>query len=69
MDEVVGRVNRAVLGSEKASKEISKWVPKSGDEIIEMYKRYQGCLFTNTKMEEQASQYFKSVQKYLENTI
>jgi gas vesicle protein len=69
MEEVVGRVNRAVVVSEKVGKEIRKWIPKSGDEMIEMYKRYKGCLFTNTKMEEQASQYFKSVQKYLENTI
>jgi hypothetical protein len=40
MEEVVGRVNRAVVVSEKVSKEIRKWIPKGGDEMIEMYKRY-----------------------------
>ena len=43
MEEVVGRVNRAVGVSEKVGKEIRKWIPKSGDEMIEMYKRYKGC--------------------------
>ena len=69
MEEEIRKVNKAVLVSEKVSKEIRNWIPKSGDDLIEMFKRYQGCCFTNTKIEEQASQFFKSAQKYLENTI
>lgn len=51
MDEVIRKVNKAVLVSEKVSKEIRNWIPKSGDDLIEMFKRYKGCCFTNTKIE------------------
>ena len=68
-DEEIRKVKSGLRLSERVSRDIRKWTPQNGDDLIEMYRMYKGCCFTNKIIEKQAKINFENADKYLERTI